>query len=645
LFKLFGSIFVDSSEAENSISRTEEKAESLGSKLGNGIETAAKWGTAIVGGATAAVGGLMAVTNQTAEYADEIDKLSERTGINREELQRWKYAAGQSGADIGKLEVGVKKLSDVMADAMNGNEKTAESFAALGISIDDLKNKSQEEIFSEVMNSLADMEQGATRNALGNDLLGKSYTEMLPLLNAGSDGMQELKDRADELGIVMSEDAVKANVIFGDTLADVKDAFGGIVRDLTNSTLPMLQSFLDFILGNMPMIQGVLENVMGTLGDSVAAVLPFLMTLIQNALPPLIDLFTQIASSILPPVIILFTDMLQSVLPPFINLFTSIISTILPPFIDLFQLIIGDILPPLLDQFYDIINQVLPPLIELFTRVISTLLPPLIELFGEIIYNIMPIVIELFAKFAEIVLPPLMELINEIVQVILPPLLDLFNELAKVVLPLVITIFDALMPVIEPAMKAIAAVIKTVLALIKGDWEGVWNGIKEFFSSYLGYIVKLVEGFKKSFGAVFEAIKTIVLGVWDGITGGIKKAINFIIGGINTFIRGLNKIKIPDWVPGIGGKGVNIKEIPMLAAGGEIVQRGYAIVGEAGPELLELPQGAKVKPLNYYDPQPDTATKNITVEVPVVLDGKQIAKITAPITDKLIFDKRRPVFG
>ena len=70
IFKLFGSIFVNSDEAEKSISRTEEKAESLGSKLGNGIKTAAKWGTAIVGGASAAVGGLLAVTNKTAEYAD-----------------------------------------------------------------------------------------------------------------------------------------------------------------------------------------------------------------------------------------------------------------------------------------------------------------------------------------------------------------------------------------------------------------------------------------------------------------------------------------------------------------------------------------------------------------------------------------------
>ena len=71
-----------------------------------------------------------------------------------------------------------------------------------------------------------------------------------------------------------------------------------------------------------------------------------------------------------------------------------------------------------------------------------------------------------------------------------------------------------------------------------------------------------------------------------------------MIGLINGFIKGLNKIQVPDWVPGVGGKGINIPEIPMLADGGEILQTGKAIVGEMGPELLELPKGAKVKPLD-----------------------------------------------
>jgi hypothetical protein len=565
----FGSIFIDNEEANKSISKTEEKAEGVASKLGSGIKTAAKWGTAIVGGATAAVGGLLAVTNKTAEYADEIDKLSERTGINREELQRWKYAAAQSGADIGKLEVGVKTLSGYMDDAMNGSKKATDAFAALGISVDDLRNKSQEEIFEEVMKSLGDMEQGATRNAIGADLLGRSYTELLPLLNAGSDGMQELKDRADELGIVMSEDAVKANVTFGDTLQDIKESFGGVVRGLTDSFLPMMQQFADFIVANMPMIHDVVGGVFNGIGEAVAAVLPFLMDLIQNALPPMIDLFTQIASDILPPVITLFTQILQAVLPPLIELFTGVITTILPPLMDLLTIIIEDILPPFIDLFNNVISAVLPPLMELFSQIIDTLLPPLIELFSQIIDAIMPVLIELFNTFVEVVLPPLMELIDEIVAVILPPLLDLFNDLAETVLPLVMTVFEALLPVIEPIMNTIADVITTALALIKGDWEDVWNGLKETLSN-----------------------------IWESIEGIVKAGINFIIDGINVFIRGLNKIKIPNWVPGIGGKGINISEIPTLAEGGEILRPGRVIVGEAGPEMLELPQGAKVKPLD-----------------------------------------------
>ena len=108
IFKLFGSILVDSSKAEESISKTEKKAGGLGDKLKSGIATAAKFGAGLVAAAGAAVGGMIALANKTAETADFIDKLSERTGINREELQRWKYAADQSGADIGKLEVGIK---------------------------------------------------------------------------------------------------------------------------------------------------------------------------------------------------------------------------------------------------------------------------------------------------------------------------------------------------------------------------------------------------------------------------------------------------------------------------------------------------------------------------------------------------------
>lgn len=273
LFRLFGSILINSDDADKSLSKTDEKAEGVGNTLAKGIGTAAKWGVGLATAATGAIGGMLAMASKTAETADEIDKLSERTGIGREELQRWKYAAGQSGADVGKLEVGIKKLSDVMDGASNGSKANIESFSKLGISINDLKTKSQEDIFGSVMKALADMPQGAERNALGNDLLGKSYTEMLPLLNAGSDGMQDLKTRADELGLVMSEANVKANVQFGDSMDDVKQSIGMVTANISTSFLPIVNQVLNWMLAHMPEIQKVASTAFDVLGKAIQFVI------------------------------------------------------------------------------------------------------------------------------------------------------------------------------------------------------------------------------------------------------------------------------------------------------------------------------------------------------------------------------------
>lgn len=61
IFSLFGEVFVNTDKADQSLSKTEEKAESVGTKLLSGAKTAAKWGTAIVGGATMAAGAMIGV--------------------------------------------------------------------------------------------------------------------------------------------------------------------------------------------------------------------------------------------------------------------------------------------------------------------------------------------------------------------------------------------------------------------------------------------------------------------------------------------------------------------------------------------------------------------------------------------------------
>lgn len=269
LFKLFGTILIEDQEAIQQLKNVDKKGKETKTSLQDIADKGVKIGAAVIAGTGVAIGGLMALANTTAENTDKWDKLSLRTGIAVEELQRWGYAAGQSGADITVLETGMKKLSDTMIDAQNGSKAAQSAYEQLGISMTDLATMTPEQAFERVMYSLADMEDGALKNSIGNDLLGKSFVELKPLIAAGSDGMEALKLRADELGIVLSEDAVGAGVVFGDTLADVKSSLGGVKDKIVAELLPRLTDMLNWFLEKMPAIQEVAGKVLDFIADTI----------------------------------------------------------------------------------------------------------------------------------------------------------------------------------------------------------------------------------------------------------------------------------------------------------------------------------------------------------------------------------------
>jgi hypothetical protein len=269
LFRLFGTVLIEDQDAINALKKVDDKGKKTKSSLQDLADKGAKIGAAITAGAGIAVAGLMTLANSTADTADKWDKLSERTGISAEELQRWGYAAQQSGGDIALLETGMKKLSNSVADAQNGNAAAIASFEKLGLSVDDLNNMSMEDVFNASMMSLGNMEQGAQKNALANDLLGKTYTELMPMINEGSSGMEALKNRADELGVVMSQNSVDAGVKFGDTLEDVKASFDGVKNKIVTDLLPQLTNMLNWFIEKSPQIQDVAGKAFGFVSDTI----------------------------------------------------------------------------------------------------------------------------------------------------------------------------------------------------------------------------------------------------------------------------------------------------------------------------------------------------------------------------------------
>lgn len=472
IFRLLGSVFVDNEKANKSISETDKKASALGEKLGAGIKTAAKWGAAIGGAAIAGGAALFGMAKKATDALDRVDKLSQKIGISRQGFQEWDYILSQSGTDVEKLQMGFKTLVTQIDQADQGMGKGARNFEALGISVRKTNGelKTQEEVFNEVAIALQNMPNGAEKARIANELLGRSGSELMPLLQGEAGSIEELRENAHRLGIVLSDEAVDSGVLFQDTMDDLKRALGAVFTNIGASVIPIFQKFADWIIEHMPEIQAVLEKVF--------AVIEFLVM----------------------------------------------------GFIDGIKLIISWVSKWKRDNS------------EQITEVQRTF-----KDFFEAVKGL----IEAFVGFA----------------------IFFWDTFGDSIISIANFIWDIVSTVFGTAFNLIIDLLHIFAALFRGDWEALWEGVKDFFGH-----------------------------IWDGIYGILKATINLIIRAINGMVERLNKISfsIPDWVPIIGGKnwGFDLPKIPELALGGKIIQEGRVIVGEAGPELLRLPRGAQVEPLN-----------------------------------------------
>lgn len=271
LFRLFGTIMVDNERANQSIHKTEDQAESLGHKFLAGAGKAAKWGAAIGAAAVAAGAALFKVGSGAAETLDRIDKMSQKIGVSRQGYQEWEYILSQNGMEIDKLQVGIKSLTTSIGQATDGTGKGAEAFRQLGVSIRDAQGdlKSQEAIFEDTVKALQAYPEGVDKARLANELFGRSGQELMPLLNSAAGSVDELKQRAHELGLIMSDDAITAGVKLQDTIDDVHRAFGSIATRIGIELMPLMQSAADWILAHLPEIQAVMSAFFGAISALV----------------------------------------------------------------------------------------------------------------------------------------------------------------------------------------------------------------------------------------------------------------------------------------------------------------------------------------------------------------------------------------
>lgn len=365
IFKLVGSIFVDTDKANDSLQKTDKKAQSVGDTFGKIAGGAAKVGTAVVGMASTAVGGIVALASETSSALDVIDKGSIRMGISAESYQELAHAASLSGIEMSTMEKAAKKLEGTDLNL----DKALEEIMALG---------TEQE-----------------RTAKASELFGDSIAYSLePLLQSGGDAFAQMKQEAYDLGLVIDQDTVSAGASLNDTLSNIKDSFGAVGTQLGGALLPLVQEFADDILDFMPtiqdmfkkfapIIQDVFEKLMPPLLDLAQSLMPVIMNLIESLLPILVKLFDLIA-----PILIQLMDYLAPILEDLAPIITTVAGLIIGVLGEAFE-----DLKPIIDTIMTVFSGLLKFLSGVFSGDWEKAWSGIVDTFKGII-NIIPSVLE-----------------------------------------------------------------------------------------------------------------------------------------------------------------------------------------------------------------------------------------------------------
>jgi len=219
--------------------------------LAAGLRSAAAklkaWGTSIrdTGAKIAAMGGIamtpmIAAAKGAASAGAEMYEMAAKTGMTVEELSRLKYAADLSGVSIEDAQVAIKHLAKNLTITGGNTKDVMGKIEMLGLSMEDLKGMSPNELFETVGSAISKIKDPIARSAAAMQIFGRSGTAIIPLL----DNMAELEAQCDEMGFTMSEFTAKQGKEFSNVLIILYKAFHSVANAVGNAVIPVIKPFL-----------------------------------------------------------------------------------------------------------------------------------------------------------------------------------------------------------------------------------------------------------------------------------------------------------------------------------------------------------------------------------------------------------------
>lgn len=498
-----------------------------------------------------------------AEYADNLLTMASTTGLSTEKLQELQYAADLVDVSVDTITGSMKKNLSAMSKARDGNAKVADAYKRLGVEVLDANGnlRDDETVYWELINALGQVEDETERDILAMDLLGKSATDLNPLIEAGADKMAALADDAHKAGYVLSDETLDAFGEFDDQLRKLdkgaeaaKNAMGTILlpvlTDLAGDGVDLLGQFTNGILDA--------NGDISKMGEVIGQVLTQVLDLILEYVPDLITLAGTIVTSL--ATALTEGDNLEKIMESASTLFTTLLQAVLD--------LLPTLLPVAVETILTLAQDLLAP--ENIQKVIDTgitLLLTLIQGLSDTLPDLIPLAVDAIITLVDALTDPenLLLLLDAALQLILAlagSLIESLPRLAEKAPDIVLNLAEA---IIMAAPKLIDAALQLILKLAEGLASFFFkitekgrevvdefkNGFKEKVDNASQWGKDLIQNFVDGMKARWENLKSSVSGIAQTVkdflgfsepkTGPLSNFHTFAPDMIDLFIQGLKQ--------------------------------------------------------------------------------------------------------
>lgn len=556
-----------------------EQLKQLGSKAtaaGQAMRGLSRAGAAVVAG-------LGTLTYKASSWADDINTLAKQYSLSTKELQKYKAAADLVDVSVEDVAKSHVKMTKSMKSAQDGSKKQTEAFKKLGISVTDSDGnlRDSDEVWQETIKALGTMTNETERDALAMDLMGKSATNLNPLIEDGGETYKRVSETLKKYGLDFIDDKTLKNAnSFKDELDTIKMIGGVAFAQLGTSLASYLAPALEKVVGWV----GNFAKWLGGLNPQVVAVVGVIASVLA-VMSPLLIIFGQLATAV------------GTLLP--------LLSGLVSP-VALVAVGIGALVAVLAaayaksEPFREAVNGIAVILKDTLLSVIKSAVSFFKQLFAVIAQTATEVGTELAPVFQA-----LMPVLKVVATFLAGRLKNSFNIILGVV-KVVCAIVKSLATIFASTFKAVITIATGAVARLKG-----------IFSSVKNALVK-----------PFETAKNIIKGIIDKIKG----LFNFKMKAPHVPLPHF-AIKPSGWKLSDLLKGVKPSlSIDWYAKGGIFNSPTIAGIGEAGPEA--------VVPLDKFWDKLSELQGGMVINV-YGSDGMSTSELADKVAQKLIQAQKR----